>query len=406
MIKLKYIYSLFLLTILLSCFPLPTAGQGASEVNGTEAITTRLDNGFQVVMIESHSAPLVSVIVAINAGSAMEDYHLNGVTHLLEHMLFNGTDRRTQQQLYDDVDLIGGFNNAFTTEDFTAFIMSAPTRNIEAALDIQSDMLFHSTFPEAKVQKELGIIEEEIRQTMSNPQWAVDANFNNWIFSGTPYEKTVVGTIAGIKNISAKDIENYWRVHYSPNNMRMIITGDFQPGEMLELIKQYYGEVQPQEIPGQVASILNPIEEDQTLVDYVPDVGNSIRMTLNAPSPLDDDEPAFSLLLDMISDEVNDTLSELVPSSPLRVRVEKRDHKIGSRLILSADLPGGLSEEDAVSFIKEALKSSSGMETPEDEFEALRVAAMAGHFRLAENLMSSGFYMVSDIAMWGWEYMT
>ncbi len=406
MTKLKFIYSLFLLTTLLTIFPLPTAGREASEVSGTEAITTRLDNGLQVVMIESHSAPLISVIVIINAGSAMEDYHLNGVTHMLEHMLFNGTERRTQEQLYDDVDLIGGFNNAFTTEDYTAFIMSAPSRNIETALDIQSDMLFHSSFPEEKVQKELGIIEEEIRQTMGNPGYAVNANFNNWIFSGTPYEKTVIGTIAGIKQITQDDLEHYWRIHYSPNNMRMVITGDFQPGEMLELIKQYYGEIQPQEIPEGNKTPLVPIEENQARVDYIPDVDRSIRMTFNAPSPLDDDEPAFSLLLDMMSDEVNDALGELVPSAPLMVRVEKRDHKIGSRLILSASLPDGLSEEDAVYFIMEALKRSSGMETSEEEFEALRVAAMAGHFRLAENLMSSGFYMVSDIAMWGWEYMT
>ena len=99
----------------------------ASESGSSNnAITLRLENGLKVTMIENHATPLISVFIGIKAGSATEDYKHNGITHFLEHMLFNGTTKRTQQEIYDEMDLIGGYNNAYTRKDYTAFMITIP----------------------------------------------------------------------------------------------------------------------------------------------------------------------------------------------------------------------------------------------------------------------------------------
>jgi predicted Zn-dependent peptidase len=124
-----------------------------------------LDNGLQVLLIENPALPMVGVNTVVKVGSAYETFATSGMSHMLEHLLFNGTNSRTQKQLYDDTDRIGGYNNANTSEYFTNYMMVTPADNIVNGMEIQADMLFNSILPVDKFQKEKGIVLEEISKS-------------------------------------------------------------------------------------------------------------------------------------------------------------------------------------------------------------------------------------------------
>ena len=140
------------------------------------AAVYQLDNGIQVLLIENHILPMTGVNVVVKTGSAYETFATSGMSHMLEHLLFNGTVSRSQKQLYDDVDLIGGYNNAHTSNFCTNFMMVTPADNIKKGMEIQADMLFNSVLPEDKYEKEKGIVLEEIAQSISRPAEQIERN--------------------------------------------------------------------------------------------------------------------------------------------------------------------------------------------------------------------------------------
>ncbi len=129
---------------------------------------TQLKNGLNLILVENHSSPMIASVVTVNAGSVNETRDVSGISHMLEHLLFNGTSSRTQEELYNEQDYYGIYNNAHTDRDYTNYIMLVEKDFIEKALDIQSDMLFHSIFPQDKFKKEKGIILNELARSSSN----------------------------------------------------------------------------------------------------------------------------------------------------------------------------------------------------------------------------------------------
>lgn len=382
----------------------------ASPDNGNSAITTRLPNGLEVVMLENHSAPLVSVFVAIKAGAANETYKQNGLTHFLEHMLFNGTSKFTQKELYDEMDLIGGYNNAFTRKDFTVFTITTPTKFIERGMELQSGMLFDSTFPPEKVQKEIGIVSEEIRRDYSSPDQIMEDNFDAWVFKGTPYEKSILGSLAHIQSFTPEDVVQYWRTYYSPNNMTMVVVGDFKPSEMYSLIDKYYGQAMPADIqsdklnfPGSISSLM--YEQNTRKIDYIDGVTPSIRLVFNAPPCVSPEYDAFQLFTSILNDEINKYFENLNPSDPMSVYVSTVDTKMGSKMIISAEIPESMTYDVAEQQIHDAIEQSAKSITDPTALKALKTSSMASEIKLVENTMMFGMMSVGNAALWGWDWV-
>jgi len=112
----------------------------------------QLDNGMQVLLIENPALPMVGVNVIVKVGSAYETFATSGMSHMLEHLLFNGTDDLTQKELYDATDKIGGYNNANTGEYYTNYMMVTPSENIYEGMKLQAGMLFRSILQETQCQ--------------------------------------------------------------------------------------------------------------------------------------------------------------------------------------------------------------------------------------------------------------
>jgi len=214
----------------------------------------QLDNGMYVLLIENPALPMVGVNVAIKVGSAYETFSTSGMSHMLEHLLFNGTSTRDQKQLYDDVDMIGGYNNAHTDNYYTDFMMVTPTENIKKGMEIQADMLFNSTLPNEKFEKEKGIVLEEISKSLANSSEQFERNTISVLYSGHALSLPTLGTYSTIESMKRDDVNLFYKNYYVPNDMVLSVIGNFDTKSMLAMIKEIYGRTNP----GQVNYEMNP----------------------------------------------------------------------------------------------------------------------------------------------------
>ncbi len=230
----------------------------------------RLNNGMEVILIENQSLPMVGANVVVKTGSAYETYATSGMSHMLEHLLFNGTTTRKQKELYDDGDRIGAYNNANTGEYYTNYMMVTPTEHIQSGMEIQADMLFNSILPEEKYDKEKGIVLEEIAQSLARPGTQIEMDIQSILFKGHSLSLPTLGTYSTIESLPLSPVRDYYKGNYVPNNMILSIVGNFDSAEMLEWVQEIYGKP----VPG---SVYRPQDSDfKTGFDFTEQNSNAI----------------------------------------------------------------------------------------------------------------------------------
>jgi predicted Zn-dependent peptidase len=205
----------------------------------------QLDNGLQVLLIENPALPMIGVNVVVKTGSAYENFSSSGMSHMLEHLLFNGTTSRTQKELYDAVDKIGGYNNANTSQYYTNYMMVTPAERFVKGMEIQADMLFNSTIPEEKFKKEKGIVLEEIAKSLANASEQIERNQSAVLYDGHAVSLPVLGTYSTIKHMDRDDVYEFYKNYYVPNNMIMSVIGNFKTANILKHIQKIYGAHKP-----------------------------------------------------------------------------------------------------------------------------------------------------------------
>ncbi len=204
-----------------------------------------LDNGLKVLLIENPALPMIGVNTVVKVGSAYETFATSGMSHMLEHLLFNGTSKMTQRELYDLTDKIGGYNNANTSEYYTNFMMVTPSENIVEGMKIQAGMLFDSILPQENFEKEKGIVLEEIAKSLADSKEQLYRNTIDILYEGHALSLPTLGTYETIKNMNRDYVYNFYKNNFVPNNMLMSVVGNFKADEMLEQIKSIYGIIQP-----------------------------------------------------------------------------------------------------------------------------------------------------------------
>lgn len=221
----------------------------ALPAHAAEPTLLRLANGMDVILLENHGAPMITSTIVVRAGVDYETTSSSGASHMMEHLLFNGTERRTQKELYDETDLYGIYNNAATRRFHSDYFVLAASDRIREAMDIQEDMIFHSTFPEKKFEKEKGIILEEIGKDEQSSSYLSDRIVRSILFAGTPYARPVLGTRQSVRDMSRADMLDYYRLMYIPNNMVLLVAGDFDTAEMIPMIRGIFGGAKPGGLP-------------------------------------------------------------------------------------------------------------------------------------------------------------
>jgi len=273
---------------------------GAAEM--TETV---LPNGLRVVLRPVDANPVICTAVLVRAGVAWEPEGMSGASHFLEHLLFNGTETRTQEQLYADVDMIGAYNNATTRADHTLYMLLAPGEHLDRALEIQADMLLHSTLPPDKFEKEKGIVLEEMGRDSTDPGHLASGFFTEKLYAGSPYSRPVLGTVDSIRGLTRDDVSAYYHDRYVPERMVLFLAGDFDPDDAMQRIRKYFGaaadesaEVAPDDSLPQVSV---PFDTASRMSHQQIEAG---RLYLNAafPAPAegDPDAAAFGLMIELL----------------------------------------------------------------------------------------------------------
>ncbi|MGH4052783.1 MAG: M16 family metallopeptidase [Clostridium sp.] len=202
----------------------------------------KLDNGLRVVVENIEYVNSVSVGLWVENGSRNENITNSGISHFIEHMLFKGTDARSAKQIAEDIEDVGGQINAFTGREATCFYIKALDTHLELSLDILSDMLFNSNFLEEDIEKEKGVIVEEINMSEDSPEDVLSDLHTKAIWDTDSISLPILGTMETVKSFSRKTILDYIDSYYIPENSVISISGKFDMENIETLVEKYFGK--------------------------------------------------------------------------------------------------------------------------------------------------------------------
>lgn len=203
-----------------------------------------LKNGLRIVVVPSTSLESATLTVWVKTGSRFEDARTNGISHFLEHMVFKGSKKRpTAKEIAEAVDAIGGEFNATTSKDWTNFYIKAQAGHLERAFDVLSDMVLNPVLKKEEIEREKGVIVEEIAMYEDTPMLRIGDIFEQLIFDKTPLGRDIAGTPNTVKGITQDDFIRYRKRHYYAENMLLTVAGKVNGNEVIRLAEKYFGEL-------------------------------------------------------------------------------------------------------------------------------------------------------------------
>lgn len=200
----------------------------------------KLPNGMIIRYIENSTIPLVNVVLIVKTGSSKEHAGINGITHMLEHLTFNGTEKWSQEELYEFFDLNGLYVNAQTARDYIAYTALGEKSRIGEMVEVLTQMVFYSNFPAEKFEKEKGIIISEIQRMGNRPDYKLEMEKEQWLYQNSNRSLPVLGTPESIRQITREQVIDYYHRYFTPDNMVVIIYGNSSPNQLQGLINRYW----------------------------------------------------------------------------------------------------------------------------------------------------------------------
>jgi len=209
---------------------------------------TKLKNGLRVVAVPMKNAKSVTVLVLVGTGSKYETKDINGISHFLEHMFFKGTKKRpTTLKISETLDMIGGQYNAFTSKETTGFWAKVDKKHTDVALDWISDMFLNAKFEAGEIDREKGVVIEELNMYLDTPTSYVSELFEDLLYKDQPAGWRIVGEKENIMAFTREKVADYYRTHYSNENTVICIAGDIDTAQIAKKIEKYFGPSKNQE---------------------------------------------------------------------------------------------------------------------------------------------------------------
>ena len=388
--------------LVLSFFAAANAGLPSTKVT--------LENGLEVIFVENHSSPMITSIVFVNAGARYENQFNNGATHFLEHLLFDGTKTKSQADLDDLIERHGGYINAFTRKDLTAYLVLMPTDYIDYGLDVQSDQLFNSILPEDQFPKERKVVIEEIRQTHDRIDDLVDDLHQSVTFAATPYSRPVLGFENLINTITREEILDYYQTYYAPNNMIALVIGDFQTADMIKKYKQYFGTVPARSIPPIPAFSVNLPNEKKIMRQEMESKSCYLNFTSRAPLWSDPDYFAFYVLSDLLNTQgvspLLKALSGADGSLTQSVSASMNTQKDFSTYDISIKTDSVKNVQKVIDLLNQTMEQTvSAWEPGETDIRSVVTSAKTSEIYLKEKLHYYGFQVAPLMVATGYDFI-
>ncbi|MBK9776056.1 MAG: insulinase family protein [bacterium] len=364
----------------------------------------RLENGLPVVLLRNPGQPMVGIYTQVLVGSAREDFRTSGMSHMLEHLLFNGTEKYTQEELYQAADAVGAYNNANTTDFYTNYMMVVPAEHLEKGMDLQSQMLFHSLVPAEKFAKEQGIVVGEIVQGRDRPGEFAENTLREVIFAGSDLELPTVGTMATIEHMNRDDVYEFYRRWYVPNNMILTVAGNFDRAQVLEWLEKYYGGVPPGTLVRPDQRPARPIETTRGVTRRGGD-SRALALVFTAPTWGQDDHTAFLVLNELLTLEGSGIITRALGAMDEAVRPEVSSWWEASpgygRLVLRFELQEGTDAETLLPLVQRAVADAADGGIDETAIRGIARLNATQTLLNREQLRMTGIYIADALVQGG-----
>lgn len=208
-----------------------------------------LSNGLKILVQEDHRSPVVVSQVWYKVGASYEPSGITGISHMLEHMMFKGTDKHAAGEFSRIIAENGGEENAFTGYDYTAYFQTMAAEKLPVSFELEADRMRHLHILPEELKKELEVVTEERRmRTEDNPQAKMAEQFAAMAYTSSPYKNPIIGWVTDIAAYTAPDLQAWYQRWYAPNNATLVVVGDVKTAAVFALAQQYFGGLKPSEL--------------------------------------------------------------------------------------------------------------------------------------------------------------
>src|SRR5579863_7946819 len=208
-----------------------------------EIEATTLANGIRVVTEQMPHVRSVSMGIWIGTGSRREAPEENGISHFIEHMVFKGTKNRSAEDIARSVDSIGGGLDAFTAKEMVSYNTKVLDEHLPLAFDVLADMVRNPLFRDEDIEKEKGVILEELKMEVDNPEYLLHEIFSSNFWKDHPLGKPILGTKDTVRKFHREMIDDYYRRYYSPKNILITAAGNLNHAHLVDLARQHFEDL-------------------------------------------------------------------------------------------------------------------------------------------------------------------
>lgn len=268
-----------------------------AQMQNLKVAKMTLPNGLAVLALEDHAVPSVALHTVFKVGSRDERPGITGISHLFEHMMFNGSAKYKPKVFDHLIEAGGGYSNAFTTSDTTEYMEEFSTGTLDTVLQLEADRIRALKLDKQNIEQERGIVKEERRVNTDN---SVEGSMNellwNNAFVAHPYRWDTIGFMKDIDAIRLEDAKAYFRIHYAPNNAIMAVVGDFNTADLFARIRKYFTDIPRQPAPRPVINAEPPQRGEKRIAFHRAAELPALMMAYHIGSFKDPDDPALDVL--------------------------------------------------------------------------------------------------------------
>ncbi len=373
---------------------------------------TMTKNELQVLLLEDHSAPVLTFMVTFRVGSRNEAIGNTGSTHLLEHLMFKGTptfNKSKGTQISSTLQNVGAIINASTWNDRTNYFEMIPSENLELAIQIEADRMRNLLLDEKDKNSEMTVVRNEFERGENDPEEALDKNIWATAYQAHPYHHSTIGWRADIENVPITRLREFYDTFYWPNNATIVLIGDFDTKNAMNLIYKYYGAIpkSPRPIPSMYTE--EPVQEGPRRV-MVKRTGENgiVGVAHKALKSLDQQQYAFVVLDKILGSGKNSRFYKTLVDKGLAAAVEIQNipFKDAGLFITYATLTSNTKHEDVEKIILSEYKKIQDSSVTQKEIDAAKAQIRSAQAFGRDGSFSIAAQINEAIAVGDWKYYT
>ncbi|MEE9302250.1 MAG: pitrilysin family protein [Thiotrichaceae bacterium] len=269
--------------------------------NNKVAVKT-LQNGLKILVKQDNRAPVAVLQLWYRVGTSYEHEGITGLSHALEHMMFKGTKSRASGEFENILAVNGARNNAFTSQDYTAYYEVIAKDRLEVAMELEADRMRNLVLDEEEFKKEIEVVKEERRwRTDDKPTSLTREQFNAVAFLNSPYRAPVIGWMVDLDTMKLKDLRDWYEKWYAPNNATLVVVGDVEADAIFTMAEKYFGSFKKAELP--IAKLRTEVEQRgmRSLVVKAPAKLPHLRMGYKTPGLINAKDKSEAYALEVLA---------------------------------------------------------------------------------------------------------